>query len=131
VNGNGSGKNKEKSKSIKMRLIPGKVASNWGQPISPEVGELEEVIYCSEQSLRRVRRRLNQEGEGMIYVRIKKSEQNPGDVVTKEEEVTDGSKENEEQGLEGWLAVWDEVPDGCCVVAGAAKEDWSVRGSIR
>jgi len=127
VNGNGN-KGKEKEKSIKMRLIPGRVASTWGQPVSPEVGELEDVIYCSEESLRRVRRKLADEGDGPVYVRIKKNE-NFSKKATDVEETKEGEEE-EDLGLEGWLTGWDEVPDGCCVIAGI-KEDWSEWASIR
>jgi hypothetical protein len=124
VNGN---KGKEKEKSIKMRLIPGRVASTWGQPVLPEVGELEEVIYCSEESLRRVRRKLGDEGDGSVYVRMKRTE------TLKKAIDVEGKKEGEEEedmGLEGWLMGWNEVPDGCCVIPGI-KEDWSEWASIR
>lgn len=128
MNGNGSAKGKEKEKSIKMRLIPGRVASTWGRPVTPEVGELEDVIYCSEDSLRRVRRKLWDEGDGPVYVRMKKNES-----IAKKAADVEAAKEGEEEedvGLEGWLTGWDEVPDGCCVIAGI-KEDWSEWASIR
>jgi hypothetical protein len=111
-----------------MRLIPGRVASTWVQPVFPEVGELEEVIYCSEESLRRVRRKLGDEGDGPVYVRMKRTEsavKKAADAATAKE-----GEEEEDVGLEGWLTGWDEVPDGCCVIAGI-KEDWSEWASIR
>jgi hypothetical protein len=124
---NGNTKGKEREKSIKMRLIPGRVASTWGQPVLPEVGELEDVLYCSEESMRRVRRKLGDEGDGPVYVRMKRTE------TLKKAIDMEGNKEGEEEedvGLEGWLTGWEEVPDGCCVVAGI-KEDWSEWASIR
>lgn len=111
-----------------MRIIPGRVASTWGRPTPPEVGELEDVIYCSEESLRRVRRRLADEGDGPVYVRMKKTES-----LSKKATDVEATKEGEEEedvGLEGWLTGWDEVSDGCCVIAGI-KEDWSGWASIR
>lgn len=107
-----------------MRLIPGRVASTWGQPVFPEVGELEDVIYCCEESLRRVRRKLGDEGDGPVYVRMKRIEKATDAEGTKEGE------EEEDVGLEGWLTGWDQVPDGYCVIAGI-KEDWSEWASIR
>jgi hypothetical protein len=124
VKGNGNTKGKEKEKSIKMRLIPGRVASTWAQPVTPEVGELEVVIYCSEGSLRRVRRKMGAEGDGAVYVRMKRTEKATDGEATKEGE------EEEDMGLEGWLTGWEEVPDGCCVIAGI-KENWSEWASIR
>jgi len=116
-----------------MRLIPGRVAGQWGQPsVEVEVGELENVIYCSEGSLRRVRRKLGQEGEGegAIYVRAKR-----GDLAEKSEKDGKGEKEEEQEEedltLEGWLMGWDEMPDGCCVLAGPARKNWSEWASIR
>ena len=111
-----------------MRLIPGRVASTWDQPTPPEVGELEDVIYCSEDSLRRVRRKLGDEGDGPVYVRIKRTES----ILKKttDGEATKDGEEEEDVGLEGWLTGWEEVPDGCCVVAGT-KEDWSKWASVR
>jgi len=127
VNGNGN-KGKEQEKSIKMRLIPERVASTWGQPVFPEVGELEDVIYCSEVSLRRVRRKWGDEGDGPVYVRMKKNE-SFSKKATDVEETKEGEDE-EVLGVEGWLTGWDEVPDGCCVIAGT-KEDWSEWAGIR
>lgn len=114
-----------------MRLIPGRVAGQWAQPsVEVEVGELENVIYCSEGSLRRVRRKLGQgqEGEGAIYVRAKR----PG-MADKKDDRVEGGKEEEEEDLsvEGWLMGWDEMPDGCCVLAGPARRNWSEWASIR
>jgi hypothetical protein len=129
VNGNGNTKGKEKERSIKMRLIPGRVASTWGQPVFPELGELEDVIYCSEGSLRRVRRKLGDEGDGPIYVRMKRTESILKKKTTDGEATKEGEEE-EDVGLEGWLTGWDEVPDGCCVIAGI-KEDWSKWASVR
>jgi len=127
INGSGNTIGKEKDKSIKMRLIPGRVASTWGQPVPPEIGELEDVIYCSEASLRRVRRKLGDEGDGPVYVRMKKIEDVSKKAIDNED--TKGEEE-EDLGLEGWLTSWEEVPDGCCVIAGI-KEDWSEWASIR
>lgn len=131
-NGSISTKGKEKDKSAKMRLIPGRIAGAWVEPDHPDVGELEEVIFCSERSLRRVRRKFSQEGDGAIYVRLKKLD----DMSKAEQKVDDGteggSKEKEEDmGMEGWLMSWDEIPDECCVIAGAAKDEWSEWASIR
>jgi len=114
-----------------MRLIPGRVAGEWAQPsVEVEVGGLENVIYCSEGSLRRVRRKLGQEGEGegAIYVRAKR----PG-MADKKDDRAEGGKEDEEEdlSLEGWLIGWDEMPDGCCVLAGPARAHWSEWASIR
>jgi len=113
-----------------MRLIPGRVASSWGQPTIPEVGELEKVIYCSEESLRRVRRKLGNDGDGAIYVRMKKVGEKSFNVKQKEEEEGKEDGEKGDMGLEGWLAAWVEVPDGCCVVAGQT-EDWSKWAAVR
>lgn len=129
VNGNGNGnKGKEKEKSIKIRLIPGRVASTWGQPVLPEVGELEEVFYCSEESLRRVRRKLGDEGDGPVFVRMKRIEDISKKAIDNGD--TKEGEEEEDRGLKGWLTGWDEVPDGCCVIAGT-KEDWSEWASVR
>jgi hypothetical protein len=86
------------------------------------------VIYCSEGSLRRVRRKLGDEGDGPIYVRMKRIES----ILKKttDGEATKEGEEEEDVGLEGWLTGWDEVPDGCCVIAGI-KDDWSEWASIR
>ena len=118
-----------------MRLIPSRVAGQWAQPsVEVEVGGLENVIYCSEGSLRRVRRKLGQgqEGEGAIYVRAKR----PGMADTKDDKAQEGKvdkDEEEEQGLsvEGWLIGWEEMPDGSCVLAGPARANWSEWASIR
>jgi len=123
-------KGKEKEKSVKMRSIPGRVASTWGRPSDPEVGELEEVIYCSEGSLRRVRRRLNLDGDGAVYVKIKSVDK----ATVKQEKAEDAAAEKEyeeDQGLEGWLTSWKQVPEGCCVIAVPAKEDWTEWASVR
>jgi len=111
-----------------MRLIPGRVASTWGRPTPPEVGELEEVFYCSEESLRRVRRKMGDEGDEPVYIRMKRTES----ILKKttDVEATKEGEEEEDLGLEGWLTGWEEVPDGCCVIAGI-KEDWSEWTSIR
>jgi hypothetical protein len=66
-------KGKAKAKNVKMRLIPGRIAGRWGIPTleeGMEVGELENVLFCSTGSLRRVRRKLvsEEEGEGAIDV---------------------------------------------------------------
>lgn len=118
-----------------MRLIPGRVAGQWAQPsVKVEVGELENVIYCSEGSLRRVRRKLGQgqEGEGAIYVRAKR----PGMADKKDDKTQEGKLDKEEEeeedlSVEGWLMGWDEMPGDCCVLAGPARANWSEWASIR
>jgi hypothetical protein len=125
--GNGNGKEKEKEVSYKIRMIPGRVASQWARgPTFPEieVGELENVFYCSEGCLRRVRRKLqNQEGEGAIYVKARRgfAKRSGKEKEEEEEDIT----------IEGWLVAWKEMPDGCGVFAGAARPNWSEWGSIR
>jgi hypothetical protein len=126
-NDNSPGVLKENGKSIKMRLIPGKVASKWGQPsVAMEVGDLENVLYCSEGTLRRVRRRLGREGDGGVYVKAKRTGGKPKPVSTEE----DGDEEKVIE-LEGWLIAWEEMPEGCCVLAGPPRENWSDWGNIR
>jgi hypothetical protein len=49
---------------------------------------------------------------------------------TTDGEATKEGEEEEDVGLEGWLTGWEEVPDGCCVIAGF-KEDWSEWASVR
>jgi hypothetical protein len=106
-------------------MIPGRVAGQWGHPdIALEVGELENVLLCSDRSLRRVRRKLAIEGEGAVYVRLERNA--PPTTATEASGTTESKEEKEEdEGLEGWLAAWDEMPEGCAVLAGLEKEGWS------
>jgi hypothetical protein len=127
-------KGKSKGKNVKMRLIPGRIAGQWGSPTLDEgieVGELENVLFCSRGSLRRVRRKLarEDEGEGAMYIRLERPSLPKVQDRDKEGEEEKEGKEVDE-GLEGWLVAWDEMPDGCCVLAGAEKEGWA-RGIIR
>jgi peroxin-1 len=127
-------KGKSKGKNVKMRLIPGRIAGLWGIPTldeGMEAGELENVLFCSRSSLRRVRRKLasEEEGEGAIYVRLERPSLPKVQERDGEGEEAREAKEVDE-GLEGWLAAWDDMPEGCCVLAGAEKEGWS-RGMIR
>ena len=71
---------------------------------------------------------MGDEGDGPIYVRMKRTE-NVAQKATDVEATKEGEEE-EDTGLEGWLTSWDKVPDGCCVIAGI-KEDWSAWASIR
>lgn len=108
-----------------MRLIPGRIAGQWGRPsLDIEVGELENVLFCSERSLSRVRRKLAIEGEGAVYVRLDRCAPKPAGSST-DAQAEAREEQEEEQGLEGWLAGWDEMPDGCCVLAGPDKEGWT------
>jgi hypothetical protein len=80
--------------------------------------------------LRRVRQKLGDEGDEAFYVRMKRS----GNVLKKEVvagEKKEGEEEEADLDLEGWLTAWEEVPDGCCVIAGAVKENWDGWGIIR
>lgn len=127
-------KGKSKGKNVKMRLIPGQIAGQWGIPTldeGMEIGELENVLLCSRGSLRRVRRKLasEEEGEGAIHVRLERPSLPKARGRDKEGEEDKEGKE-EDEGLEGWLVAWDEMPGGCCVLAGAEKEGWA-RGLIR
>jgi hypothetical protein len=88
------------------------------------VGELENVFYCSEGSLRRVRRKLQgQEGEGAIYVKARRGFAKRSGKEKEEEE-------EEDLTIEGWLVGWEVVPDGSCVLAGPARANWSEWASI-
>jgi hypothetical protein len=110
-----------------MRLIPGRVAGQWARGptcAEIEVGELENVFYCSEGTLSRVRRRLQgQEGEGALYFKARRGFVKRSGKEKEEEE--------EDMTIEGWLVAWGEMPDGCCVLAGAARANWSEWASIR
>jgi hypothetical protein len=70
-----------------------------------------------------------EEGEGAIHVRLERQSLPKARGRDKEGEEDKEGKE-EDEGLEGWLVAWDEMPDGCCVLAGAEKEGLS-RGMIR
>ena len=140
-----SRKGKEKEKSIKMRLIPPRITSQWRTSPIPEMemelGELENVIYVSPESLGIVRRKLQIDGEGPVYVRISQVSKSPRDRASKE--VIENGKADAEMGasedtesdkdtrMDGWLLPWKAIPEGCCVVAGPSKEGWSDWATVR
>jgi hypothetical protein len=115
-----------KTKSAKIRLIPGRVAAQWAQPNAMS----DQTLYCSDQTLRMIQRKLGDESQSTTYVRaeminIGKEADGTGSTEDKKEE------ESKDDGLECDLAVWDEVPDGCGVIAGISKKDWSEWARIR
>lgn len=133
-------KGKGKDKSVGMRLVPGRIAGRWGQPptaVSEGLGELERVFFTSEDSMGKARRRLGVEDKEGVYVRMARKPRLPvdGHAQGKMEEPKGDQKgddeEEEEEGLEGWLFVWEQMPDGHCVVAGPAVEGWDEWTNVR
>lgn len=136
-----SRKGKEKEKSIKMRLIPPRIASQWGTPSVPEMelGELENVIYISPDSLARARRNLEIDGEEPVYIRLSQVSREPKGKTSKKitengavsADADAAEDSSEATKTEGWLLGWNAMPEGCCVVGGLSKEGWSDWALVR
>ena len=102
-----------------------------------ELGELENVIYVSPETLGIVKRKLQIDGEGPVYVRISQVSKTPRDKTSKE--ITENGKadagedteSDKDAQMDGWLLPWRAIPEGCCVVAGPSKEGWSDWATVR
>ena len=129
-----SRKGKEREKTVKMRLLPPRIASQWGRIPTPEteLGELEKVIFTSKDSVERIRRKLEMAEEGPVYVRMTQAPTMKGDRSLPKEDAENGNAESGgEAQMEGWLVEWNQVPEGSCVVAGTAREGWSDWATVR
>lgn len=135
LQGNGKGKGKEKS--VELRMIPQDVASAWGRPGMEEgvtLGSLERVIFCSDETRRRVRRKLGVgvDGAGPIYVSLTIGERAGEQGEAKEENEKPLDPKDETDGeMQAWLFVWDEMPDGHLVLAGKGYKEWSRWSKVR
>lgn len=134
-----SGKGKEKAtngstvaKGFRARLIPGRIASTWGQPECTEAKD-GRVLYCGKGVMERARRKLGGSGDMMVMVekvRLEGDDETPGkgedgakDDATSKEAGEKADSDAEKQ-LECCLVEWDEVPDGHVVLGGQVHEEW-------
>jgi peroxin-1 len=112
-----------KIRSSRLRLVPPRVAATWGDielgdDVREQIGT-EKVCLCSPLTLRRVKRRLGQEGDGSIYVKLQLARSKPVDAVQSVEEETKRDEVDGDEGVGVWLVEWEEMPDGCLVLEGA------------
>lgn len=124
-------KGKEKptgsSRGFKARLVPGRVASQWGKPPAQQVSG--PVFLCAHNVLEKARRKFGVE-RGDAYVRGVAENKKPeaGNVTNGDKEGEEGAKDD---GMEGFLTEWDEVPDGCVVLLGNTSNEWEGWATIR
>lgn len=126
------------AKAASLRLIPSRVAVNWGQPQldsddSRVVGS-DHVAWVSPATLAQTRRTLGQDEGGPLFVNIQREkeaeEEKEGDEPKPEE---GGQQEEEEEpALPAWLVAWDQMPTGAATIGGEELDaEWSSWGDIR
>jgi hypothetical protein len=129
-----SRKGKEREKTVKMRLVPPRIAAQWrsSPSLDLELGDLENVIYTSIGDLKKVRRKLDIHGESPVYGRLTQASTPKSNTNAPTQGAPeDGDDREDEVQLDGWLVAWEIMPEGCCVVAGPARDGWSDWTSVR
>lgn len=119
-------------KGFRARLVPARVAAAWDVPELPE--REGRVVLCSRNVLDRARRKLGADED--VYVRmelVKEKSHGPEREKSGEAETKpDGSDEVvKDEGIEGWLVEWNELPVGCVVLLGKNQADWQGWGTVR
>lgn len=132
------GKGKSTAKEATLRMVPPKVAAEWGAAeLSSDdahtVGA-DRVAFVAPSTLDKVRARLGQDQDGsplFVAIRVKRAEEEK-EEEPQETEAKEGEAEAEEEPpLEAWLASWDEMPTGCLALSGELEPEWKHWGSAK
>ncbi|ORY27869.1 P-loop containing nucleoside triphosphate hydrolase protein [Naematelia encephala] len=130
---------KSKEKGMKLRLVPQRVATQWGEPnLAPaqlEAAGSEKVGLCSAETLDRVKKKLGRkEKDEAVFVKLTQSlkgkEKAQADKVVASEKSKEVPEQNEEI-VEVFLVSWEEMPAGCVVLTGKANADWQDWADVR
>ena len=119
-------------------MVPPRVAARWGDSVIPQdqldkVGN-DRIVVCSPDTLERVKRRLRSKGDGMLYIRLDLvGRENKGQDKREGEQASNGEPdaEREDEGLEGFLVPWEEMPEGCVALPGKVEEKWQGWSSVQ
>jgi peroxin-1 len=134
-NGNGKGKEKDSEApdpepSVKLRLVPPRVASQWGQPTLSDEYEkhptAERVAFCSNRTLERLKQKLKlKSGSPTPTVQLSRvSASSPSLKGTEPEMNGNYTTDREAERLEVCLVNWSDVPLNCIVVGGELVPEW-------
>nr|ODO01145.1 peroxin-1 [Cryptococcus depauperatus CBS 7855] len=105
--------------TIKLRLVPPRIASSWGQFIpSPEdlanVDD-ETALVCSEDDLQRIKRYLRATEDKPIYVKVESYS------PLRDQPSTATQQEPQAENAEVLLTSWKEMPRNCVTFIGKTK----------
>lgn len=133
----GAGKGKAPVKGATLRVVPPKVAAQWGPAeLSSDdahtVGA-DKVAFVAPTTLNRVRARLGEHQDGaplLVNLRVKRAEvEEKKDEAPEAEPPKEGEEQPEEEPpLEAWLAAWEEMPTGCLALSGELESEWKSWG---
>lgn len=131
IGGKGKEQAPAKTATVKARLVPGRIASQWGS--LPDVKVAGRALLCSEDVLERAKRKLGIKTDDMrVKVRLDKDVEKVEAAST--EDASD-AKDNEEgdkaEGLECVLVPWEEMPEGCVILTGKMESAWEGWGRVR
>jgi hypothetical protein len=95
----------------------------------PDIPERDgRVVLCSRNVLDRARRKFGLEGDLYARMELVKEKQD----IAEQGGMADGiDHTKKDEGLEGWLVEWDELPEGCVVLPGRIESDWKRWGIVR
>ncbi len=131
---------KAKEQHVRLRLLPPRVASEWGRPEIPQdqldtLGS-DRLALCSPETLRRVKRKLEIKGDGLAHVRLELVRRASKDSSSQSQmdakaDAGEAKAKEEDDRLEVWLASWLEMPEGCLALLGKTDDKWECWGSVR
>ncbi|BEI91794.1 uncharacterized protein CcaverHIS019_0406140 [Cutaneotrichosporon cavernicola] len=129
----GSNSQKKPTKGASLRVVPPKVAAQWG-PAELSADDVytvgaDKVAFVAPATLNKVRARLGEHQDGaplLVNLRVKRVEdEEKKDEAPEAEPPKEGEEQPEEEPpLEAWLAAWDGMPAGCMVLSGELEPEW-------
>ncbi|KAI9631847.1 putative peroxisome biosynthesis protein PAS1 [Dioszegia hungarica] len=126
------GKEKGKEKAVEVRVVPQRIAAQWGQPPAGK-GDPEVVGWVCSDTLETAGKKLGVKGD-FLPVRMQRRKRDAGAQgelnavdVAKDGDQAGGQAENGDGPVYLWLGEWEGVPEGCVVLQGAEKweNDWA------
>ncbi len=134
----GKGKASAKGTSANLRVVPPKVAAQWGpaelsSDDAHSVGA-DKVAFVAPATLNKVRARLGEHQDGtplLVNLRVKRDEEEKEETPEAEAPKEGEEQPEEEPPLEAWLAAWEEMPTGCLALSGELEPEWKNWGMAK
>ena len=122
VSKDAKGKGRDKGPSVKLRLVPGRIASQWGQPELLEGISTLQVGLCSARTITRLKEQLSISDKSPVHVslRFPRRQNQPQNTVSENRSPSSDDPGGSDEGISRDLHIlcWDEVPDGHIVLGG-------------
>ncbi|WVR06200.1 hypothetical protein IAU60_003230 [Kwoniella sp. DSM 27419] len=111
------------SKAVRLRLVPPRVAFQWGKPTKSDAISPGPVALCSASTLQVLQNRLDLRDPRSAGIKIHPKVKMPASQDITAEAAEGKAVEDANQPVRAVLQAWTAMPEGCVTLIGG-KEDW-------